>query len=209
MPHKRSTFIPSFFSPQAAGIGAWVRPLLMGALVLSVLGCGSTTEVTRDTNGYRRVTGAATGETARVHLRDGRTLKLDRLYVGNDSASGVTPSGNKRAFSASAVQEVQIVDRGTGALQGAGIGGAIPPAIGLLRGISMESDGPNDISPIIAVFTGGLLAIPGALVGALVGAARGQRETYHFSPASPEADSAQAALRTRLPANRRRAAEHP
>lgn len=206
MSHKRSTFILSFFFSQTTGIGARVLPLL-GVLVLVTTGCVSTHEVTRDTRGYSRVTGAATGETVRVHLRDGRTLKLERLYVGNDSASGVTRLGTKRTVPTSAVQEVQIVDRSTGALQGGGIGGALPLTIGIVRAISKESDGPNDIDSVFAVLTGGLLALPGALVGALVGGVRGQRDPYRFSPASPEVDSAQAVFRTRLPANRRRAAE--
>lgn len=205
--YNRSTFIPSFFSSQASGIGAWVRPLLLGTLVLSVLGCSSTHEVTRDTKGYGRVTAAATGEPARVHLHDGRTLKLERLYVGNDSTSGVTPSGTERAFSTSAVQEIQILDRSstTGTLMGAGIGGALPFTIGFIR--ARSSDGL--LEGISSLMVGAVLIWPGALLGGLVGRSTGQRETYRFSPASPEADSAQAALRSRLPATRRQAAEHP
>lgn len=198
---------PLFSSVRASTTSTRVPPVLLATLVLLATGCSTTHRVSHDpSNGYGKVTNAAAGETARIHLRDGRTTKLDNLYVDADSTTGVTPQGTKRAFPTSAVREIEIVNRGKGILQGAGIG-AIPLAIGGLLGASTASGGPNDLPlvPIAIAF----LSLPGTFVGGIIGGIRGARETYRFSNASPEADSAQAALRTRLPANRHRAAEHP
>lgn len=210
MSNEALSLAAPFSSTDTRERGARALPMLLGTLILLATGCVSTHQVSPDAaSGYNRVTGAAAGETARVHLRDGRKLKLNRLYVDVDSTTGITPQGRERAFSTSVVRKVQIVNRGAGALWGAGIGGATPPLIGLLRGISMESDGPNDFDPLASVLIGGLLALPGALVGAVAGGIVGEREIYRFSHVSPGADSAKAALRPRLPETRRRAAEQP
>ncbi|MFB6279521.1 MAG: hypothetical protein ABEK75_08440 [Salinibacter sp.] len=170
-------------------------PLLTGLLLVAT-GCSSTQQVSRTrSDGYARVTEAATGETARVHLRDGRTVKLNNLYVGPTSTTGVVPgSGQKQSFSTASLQKVELVDRSSGFWQGAGIGAGVLAASGLLMGAGED----DELGSALAMISGFVLSVPGGLIGGVVGAIRGQRETYLMQAPSPEANSATATARSRV-----------
>lgn len=169
-------------------------PLLTGLLLVAA-GCSSTHHVSRTSpNGYARVTEAATGETARVHLRDGRTVKLKNLYVGRDSVTGISTESHDgpRSFPTAAVRSVEFVNRGTGFLQGLGTGFAVPLGWGML----MSATEDEEFIPAWSI--GAMLGIPGGLVGGIAGAIWGQREIYRFSTPSPETPPVPAAGRSRV-----------
>jgi len=188
------SFVPSFQSSNPTQVLPELVPLLAG-LLLVVAGCNSTHHVSRtQPNGYARVTEAAAGETARVHFRDGRTMKLENLYVGPDSATGVSPESpdGNRSFPVAAIRSVEFVNRGAGFLQGLGTGFAVP------LGAGMVASATEDEEFIPAWFVGAVLGVPGGLVGGIVGAIRGQREIYRFSAPSSEAPPAPATARSRV-----------
>jgi hypothetical protein len=169
-----------------------VVPLLAGLLLVAT-GCSSTHQVSRtQSDGYARVTEAATGETARVHLRDGRTVKLNNLYVGPTSTTGVAPgSGQDRSFPTESIRKVELVDRSSGFWQGAGIGAGVLASSGLLVGAGED----DELGSALAMISGFVLSVPGGLIGGVVGAIRGQRETYRIQAPSPEANPSTAAAR--------------
>ena len=180
-------------------------PLLAGMLLLAT-GCSSTHRVMEPSGepsggreasrseayGYSRVTEDVSGETVRVFLRDGREMELENLYVGPDSTTGTLPQGGKKTVPTSALQEIEVVNRGTGFLQGAGIGIAVPLASGVL-GSAMEDD---ELIPAWAI--GAVLSVPGGLVGGIAGLIRGQRKTYRFLEPSSETNSKAIPARSRL-----------
>lgn len=177
-------------------------PLLAGLLLVAT-GCSSTHQVSRTpSDGYARVTEAATGETARVHFRDGRTMKLDNLYVGPDSTTGLPPdSGQDRSFPTPSLQKIELVDRGAGFWQGAGVG----LGLGLMNGVVGAASSDDDLLGPAAGFVIGLATgIPLSLVGGLFGAASGQRDVYRFPEHSSRMDPAAVSPRDEIEAVRRR-----
>jgi len=189
------SFVPFFQSTHPTPVLPELVPLLAGLLFVAA-GCSSTHHVSRtQAGGYARVTEAAAGETARVHLRDGRTMELRNLYVGPDSATGASTetAGGRRSFPTAALRKVEFVDRGTGFFQGLGTGFAVPFGSGILVS---AAGGEEELFP--AWFVGAVLGVPGGLVGGIVGAIRGQREIYRFSAPSSEAPSTPATARSRV-----------
>jgi hypothetical protein len=185
----------SFLAADVSRTQLGLVPLLAGLLLVAA-GCSSTHQVSRtQSDGYARVTEAATGETARVHFRDGRTTKLNNLYVGPTSTTGVLPgSGQDQSFPTDSIRKVELIDQGTGFFQGIGIGAGVPAASGLLVGVS-EDDQLDGASAMISGF---VLSVPGGLIGGVLGAIRGQRKTYRIQAPSPETNSATATARSRV-----------
>ena len=169
MTHADQSSVP-FLSSAHPAQALFGLLILLAGLLLVTAGCSSTHHVSRNQpNGYAKVTEAAAGETARVHLRDGRTLKIEDLYVGADSTSGIllnTPYG-RRTFSTSEIRTVEFVNRGLGSVQGAGVGFGVPFGAGLILGAMQETT----LSASLALGAGGVLAVPGSLIGAIIGAA--------------------------------------
>lgn len=198
---------PTLSSSHARAAGRGIQGLLLlGVLILAGPGCTSSTEVTRDPAGYRTITKATVGETARVSLRDGRTMELKNVYVTADSTVGISPQGNERSVSTSAVQKIEMVSRGAGTILGAGIG-ALPLAtvlcstvVDLVWGKRLV-EGQLETSFVLW----GLLTTP---LGAVIGAIRGARETYRL-PESARADSTSTVLRPSTPEPRRREVGQP
>jgi hypothetical protein len=156
-------------------------PLLAGAFLVAT-GCSSTYRITRDSDGYSRVTEDLTGKTVRVTLRDGRTITLENLYVGPDSTMGVSPRGNGRVYPTSSLQEVEYFSRGMGFLRGAGVGVLGPVAAGLVAGGTGRDPG-NRLSREIGL----ALSVPGGLLGGLIGVIQGHRKTYLIEVPPPDA----------------------
>ena len=52
---------------------------------------------------------------------------------------------------------------------GAGIGAAVGAGIGFLGGYAVAKAGDDDLAPLVGAFTAGLAAIPGAIIGAVIG----------------------------------------
>lgn len=158
-------------------------PVLMG-LFLIATGCSSTQTISpAASDGYARLTEAATGKTAQVYFRDGRTLELEDLYVGVQSTRGTGPNGRRRAFETASVWKVELVNRGTGFLQGAGLGIGGPLASGAVVSL-MEED---EFIPAWAL--GAVLSVPGGLLGGIVGAVRGQQDVYVLPKRTPPTDA--------------------
>lgn len=170
-------------------------PLLAGLLLVAT-GCSSTHQVSRTpSDGYARVTEAATGKTVKVHFRDGRVMELTNLYVGPDSTMGVTPRNQEgRSFSTASIRKVETTDRATGFLQGAGLGIGVPIAGGFLAGGSGD-----DLGSELVRGAGYVLSIPGGLIGGIIGTVRGHQEIYSFEDPCPTADSVARATRSRAP----------
>lgn len=157
-----------------------ILPLLLplGVLCLLTAGCSTTHQVSHDApRAHSRVTEAAQSETAHVHLADGRTLEWERLYMRPDSTSGRTPEGAEQTVSTSTVRKVEFVNRGIGFFQGAGLGGASVLGSGLLLSRTADDEFGRDLGALASV----VLAVPTALLGGIIGAANGHRETYRFS----------------------------
>lgn len=200
MDHARPNWLPSLPPASTKGVPLPLG-LLLATLFLLGTGCGSTHHVSQDpSNGYHDVTAAAAGETAHVHLRDGQTLRLNALSVSADSTTGISTRGRKTVIATSAIREVEIVDRGTGTLQGAAIGFVTPLVIGAIGVATADSE----LDELGAAVTGVLGSIPGALVGGLVGAGRGQRETYRFPNPPRATDAPTSSSRDRAVLQRRR-----
>jgi len=166
---------------------AHVRPplrllSLLGGMLLVATGCTSTHRVAQDTGGYSHVTEDVTGETVRVVLRDGQTMKLKNLYVGADSTRGTRPNGERRHVPTAALRKLTVVDHGTGVVQGAGIG------IGTGLGTTLIATGTaeDDLGRAIALVGGLLVSIPLTVVGGAVGGIIGQKEVYHFPERAPK-----------------------
>lgn len=168
---------------------------LLGGILLTAMGCSSTQTVTNHSDGYSRVTEAVARETVTVHFRDGRTLKLKNLYVGPEVTTGVVPAGQEeeRSFPTSDIWRITAVDRGTGFLQGAGLGGVGPLGGGLLA--QLQGDG---LGADLMTVAGLVLSVPSALVGGIIGAIRGHRTTYLIDAPSPATDSATGTSRFRI-----------
>jgi len=148
------------------------RPVLVGLLLIAT-GCTSTQKISpAASDGYARLTEAATGKTAQVYFRDGRTLELENLYVGVQSTRGTGPNGRRRAFATTSIWKVELVNRGTGFLQGAGLGIGGPLASGAVVSLAEE----DEFIPAWAL--GAVLSVPGGLLGGIVGAIRGQQDVY-------------------------------
>lgn len=195
-----------FFSTNRNIRSGRILPFLLAPLVLIVAGCVSTHKIShQNPNEYRQVTRAAIEETARVHLDGGRTLELSHLRVTADSTTGVSDWGQRRSLPTSAILEVEVVDRGGGALRGAGIGFLSSLGIGAIGVASSD----NPLEGLVAVFTTLAITIPGTLIGGGIGAAVGNRESYQFSSPPREADSIQSAHNVRMTENRRRVPERP
>lgn len=183
--HRRSsTSVSSFIFPRTIAREPSVLPLLVIALMLFGSGCTSTTEVTRDPGGYGTVTEAASGETARVFLRDGRRTELFDPYVGADSTVGLTSTGERKAIPTSAVREIEIVNHRKGAIQGSGLG-AIPLLIGILG--AFRDRGVNEIFATDLIGLTSLVTLP---IGGFLGHRKGARENYRFMGVPSEADAA-------------------
>lgn len=166
-----------FFSSCTHLTHSTLLPLLFGIALLAGSGCTSTHQVSHDhPSTYGEVTRAAIDKTARVHLSNGVTLRLDNLYVTSDSTMGVSEDGQKKAVPTADVLRVEVFDSGTGALKGAGIGFASPLGIGILG--SAGSSDPVD--SVLSTLTGVVLSIPGAAIGAAMGAIRADRDVYDF-----------------------------
>ena len=184
MRHTHSAFTLSRISTSPLPV-----PLLVGMLLLAT-GCSSThrvaessgeQEVIRSDNyRYSRVTQEVSGETVRVSLWDGREMKLENLYIGPDSTTGTLPQGEKKTVPTSALQEIEVINRGTGFLQGAGLGLGATFVVTLFSASTAESD----FGQSFAVLMGLVASVPAALLGGTSGAVRGQREVYRF-PKSP------------------------
>jgi hypothetical protein len=186
-------------SSSTSRVGSLQPVPLLGVLLFLACGCSSTHQVAHtQSDGYSRVTEAAYGKTARVHFRDGRTMKLEKLYVDADSTTGIGPHGTERAFSTSTLWKVELVNRGVGFLQGAGAGAAGPLGGALL--VQLQGDG---LGTDLATVAGLALSVPGALIGGVVGAIRGHRTTYFVEAPPPTADSAVVAPRSKRSKNTR------
>lgn len=155
-------------------------PFLVGMLLVAT-GCTSTHRVSERGDGYSRITEKVTGETVQVFLRDGRTMKLRNLYVGANSTRGMRPNGGSRHFPTSALRKIEIVDRGTGFWQGAGIG----LGTGLGATLVVVGTEESDFGQAIALVGGLVVSIPLTLIGGGIGAAKGQKEVYRFPKRSP------------------------
>jgi hypothetical protein len=169
-------------------------PLLAGLLLVAT-GCSSTHQVSRTpSDGYARVTEAATGKTVKVHFRDGRVRELKNLYVGPDSTMGVVPQNQEeRSFPTASIWKVETTDRFVGFLEGAGLGVGVPTAGGLLLG-----GGGDDFVGELVRKAGYRLSIPAGLIGGIIGTVRGHQETYYFEGPSHRADSVARAARSRV-----------
>jgi hypothetical protein len=187
-------------SSSASCAGSLQPVPLLGVLLFLACGCSSTHQVAHtQSDGYSRVTEAAYGKTARVHFRDGRTMKLEELYVGADSTTGIGPHGTDRAFSTSTIWKVELVNRGVGFLQGAGAGAAGP--LGGALFVQLQGDG---LGADLATVAGLALSVPGALIGGVIGAVHGHWTTYFVKAPPPTADSAAIAPRSKRSKETRR-----
>jgi hypothetical protein len=149
--------------------------LPLGGLCLLGAGCTTTKQVPSNTPSARsRVTVAAQGKTAHLHLTEGRTLELTQLYVGPQTTSGRTPTGTKRTIPTAALQKIVFIDRGIGFLQGAGLAGGPVLTVGLVRSMMEE----NELAQFVGVVGSVAVAVPSALVRGLLGMIEGHRETY-------------------------------
>lgn len=177
MRHLRSSFV---------ALRVLHPALLLSGLFLLGTGCTTTKMVSSDApNARSKVTAAAQGKTAHVHLADGRTLKLTNLYVGPQTTSGRTPAGTKTSVSNTAVLEVEFINRGMGFLQGAGLGGGSVLTVGLLSSMGEE----DDLSQFVGMVGSVVVAVPCALIGGLIGTMQGHRETYRFTTEVPPPSS--------------------
>lgn len=158
---------------------------LLSMLLLLACGCSSTHQVSRTpSDGYSRVTEAATGKTARVYFWDSRIMQLQDLYVGPDSTTGTLPQGNQISFSTSTLKKVELVDRGTGFLEGVGIGAVSALGSAVLGGFA--SDGAFGAA-VVGLVAGAPIAFIGGLTGGVVGGVAGHQRTYLFPESSPPA----------------------
>ena len=155
--------------------------VLAGLLPLAV-GCTSTHQVTRESDGYARVTEDLTGKTVQVTLHDGRTMALKNFYVGPDSTTGTQPRGVDRTFPTSSLYKAEVTERGIGLFQGAGLGIATPLATGGVISL-FEEDEFIPASALVA-----LLSVPGGLIGGIIGVIRGHRDVYRFTNAGPSGE---------------------
>jgi len=155
---------------------------LLGSMLLVATGCTSTHRVAQHAGGYSQVTEDVTGETVRVVLRDGQTMKLKNLYVGADSTRGTRPNGERRRVPTAALRKLTVVDHGTGIVQGAGIG------LGTGLGTTLVATGTaeDDLGRAIAFVGGLLVSIPLTVVGGTVGGVIGQKEVYQFPERAPK-----------------------
>lgn len=102
---------------------------------------------------------------------------MDGLFVTAQSTTGMSPQGEKIEVSTSMVHTVEVITRGTGALEGAGIGVVVPATLRFMRGTVTE----DVLSQDVLQLTGIVLSLPGAVVGGIIGARRGHREIYRLS----------------------------
>lgn len=194
MDKRSSTSASSFIFPRTIVPEPSVLPLVVIALMLVGTGCTSTTEVTRNTAGYGKVTEAASGETARVFLRDGQMIELIDPYIGSDSTVGRTSTGERKAIPTSAVREIEIANHRKGAIQGSGLG-AIPLLIGILGGVTRER-GINEVFVTDLIGLTSLVTIP---VGGYLGYRKGAGENYRLMGPPSEADSVPSPPRAERP----------
>lgn len=167
--------------------------LLLGLIIFSAPGCTSSQQVSHDNpNAYRRVSRAAAGHTVRVTFRARPARKLEDLYVGPTSTTGLLPTGDKISFPTSSIRTVERVDHVAGFWEGLGIGFSPPFATGLA--ISVTRD--EEFLP--AWFVGALLGVPTSLVGGLIGGIRGHQEIYHFQDPSRVMDSTASMVKHRV-----------
>lgn len=140
-----------------------------------------------------------------VDLTGGRTMELRSLYVTADSTTGLSSRGRRTTFPTTSILKVKLVDRGSGALWGAGIGLLSTLTFGVISAASADSGNEGGVALI-----GSLLAAPlNALLGAGLGAVVGKRESYEFSTPASAVDSSQAVLRPFPPEHRPRGKKRP
>lgn len=167
--------------------------LLLGLTVLTMSGCTSSQQVAHDNpNAHRRVSRAVAGQTVRVTFRDRPAKKLEDVYVGPSTTTGLLPTGDKISFPTSSIRTVERVDHVAGLWEGLGIGFSPPFATGLA--ISATKD--EEFFP--AWFVGAVLGVPTSIVGGLIGGIRGHQETYHFQHPSPVMDSTASLVKPRV-----------
>lgn len=169
--------------------------LLLGLIILSTPGCTSSQRVSHDNpNAYRRVSRGAAGHTVRVTFRDRPARKLEDLYVGPSTTTGLLPSGDKISFPTSSIRTVERVDHVAGFGEGVAIGFVGPFTLGFLHGRTADKKWQRDLAPLEGI----LLGLPGALIGGILGAIGGHQETYHFQDPSPVMDSTASLVKPRV-----------
>ena len=150
-------------------------PLLAGVL-LATTGCTSTHQVSKHSDGYSRITEKVTGETVRVFLQNGQTMRLSNLYVGANSTKGTLAQGERKRFPTSELRKTEVVDHGTGFWQGAGLGLGSGLGSTLLLAVTQDSGLERDL----AIIVGLAASVPVGLVGGIIGTIKGQKGVYRF-----------------------------
>lgn len=159
--------------------------------------CGTTHRVER--TDLNPVVDEAEGGKVDLELRSGRSMAVGGLHAEGDTMVWSSPAPG--SIPASDVRAATVVRRGKGFWEGAAIGASAGFLTGLAIGVVWNttchagagpisdgespqstcpySDGPSLTRGLeLGALFGGLLLIPGGVVGGVVGAVRGDRTTF-------------------------------
>lgn len=131
----------------------------------------------------------AEGTEARIALVDGTTSTGHSVRVAPDVTRWTDPQTGPRSAPTSEIASIRYVDRGRGALEGAGLGFVGGGLFGGLVGTDGGAE-PDEMELFTVTPEQILLgfAIVGTVIGTFVGMARGSRIVYRVSPQRPRSD---------------------
>ena len=164
-----------------------VLALLLGTVLA---GCTHTQPLHVSSPAERAAFNAqAEGTEARIALVDGTPSTGHSVRVAPDVTRWTDLQTGPRSAPTSEIASIRYVDRGRGALEGAGLGLVGGGLIGGLVGTDGGAE-PDEMEVFTVTPEQILLgfAIIGTVIGAVVGMARGHRTIYRVSPQRPRSD---------------------
>jgi len=185
-----------------------MRFMYSSALVAAVLlsGCSSVRVNERSTaaSDLQPIIDEARGGTVDIKLRSGRTMAVGGLHA--EGATMAWDSPVRGSTPASEIREATITHHGKGFWEGLAIGAGAGFVTGFATGVIWNTtcsegpfiDGghPQSSCPFttgpslsgglqLCAILGGLFAIPGAVIGGIFGAVRGDRTTFNMDASPP------------------------
>ena len=156
------------------------RFILLFIVAVSLTACVNyqTLHLNGSNNELKDLNALAQDHAAYIILTNGQSIKAKELKLTSDSLYySYYKRSNRRSVAVSEVQEIRFVNRGRGAMQGAGIGLLIGAVGGATLGYS--SDGDNYYSAKdMALILGVLGGTSGGFLGIITGSLNGRQNRY-------------------------------
>jgi hypothetical protein len=164
------------------------RYIALAVAIVCLSGCRTIHPVSEEEIGeavyYSRITSELAGEEIIVLTRDGIEHDARGLQLMVDSTSWFDPDGQLVMVATRDIGHVVRVDRDRGRAQGAGIGvlsGVAVGGVGLIA--TLGDDCCMSVYPAMIVGAGALVgALPGLIIGAMVGERKGAKTVYEITP---------------------------